>query len=307
MLIASFDQIHFCMIMLRVPHLPNASSYHKVFTCFICVYLFLNPLHFGVGNHSVTHRRQRGPGWAATLRGCTCEHMCKHLQVWGLSKRMWVRALPLPCSELWVDFSSWVPVKFGERRKRTLLGRCQDLETTPSTCKVSAYWTSAVHVKTALGIPEHSHLFLLASCPVNTLSWWGKKEWRKDKLKGLLLFPSCVICGVVWVGQSDGQGAGSCFMKYAVKNSLTGFANDALRKNTGKLSPHRDVGSNTPLNMMAWWQASSALPGAGSYLFSAFERCLLIKMLLRRGAAQAGSALATWLYDCCCILVQSHV
>lgn len=40
-------------------------------------------------------------------------------------------------------------------------------------------------------------------------------------------------------------------MKYAVKNSLTGFANDALRKNTGKLSPHRDVGSNTPLNMMA--------------------------------------------------------
>lgn len=91
MLIASFDQIHFCMIMLHVPHLPNASSYHKVFTCFICVYLFFSPLHFGVGNHSVTHGRQRGPGWAATLRGCTCEHVCKHLQVWRLSKRMWAQ------------------------------------------------------------------------------------------------------------------------------------------------------------------------------------------------------------------------
>lgn len=37
------------------------------------------------------------------------------------------------------------------------------------------------------------------------------------------------------------------------KKLLTGFANDALRKNTGKLSLHRDVGSNTHLNMMALW------------------------------------------------------
>lgn len=49
-------------------------------------------------------------GWAARPRYWICEHMHECSCVWGLGEKMWA-ALPLPCSELWADLSSWASVK----------------------------------------------------------------------------------------------------------------------------------------------------------------------------------------------------
>lgn len=180
-------------------------------------------------------------------------------------------------------------MKFSGCRKRTLLGRCWDLETAPTTRKVSAYWTSAVHEFLKLlwvvqGLWAQS--FVSASIlPSEYIELTREEGVEKRQTKRPSPLPQCYY---LWccVSRSERR-AGSRKLLYEVwsKKPLTGFAHDALRKNTGKLSPCRDVGSNVSLSTMAWWQASSALPRAGSSLFSAFERCLLIKMLLGRGAA----------------------